>query len=150
STPVWLERTFTLEAVVKPEVLAEPASHLPHGILIGNHCGSLKYEGFVIHEQAPDVYALKIGTGRRWYGTLPFRLEPGRWSYLALVAEADTLTVYVNGRRVGSQAIADLVINNPATPLYIGNWLGHNHPFKGLIREARILDRALPAAAVAA
>jgi hypothetical protein len=150
STPVWLERNFTIEVVAKPARIPEEVRYLPHGLLIGNHCGSLRYEGFVIHEQEPNVYFLKVGNARTWYGTPPFRLEPDRWSYLAIVAGHDLLSVYVNGKVVGSQPIADLVIRNTSTPLYVGNWLGGNYPFQGLIKEARVLDCALSAAEVTA
>jgi hypothetical protein len=139
AAPVRLGRAFSVEMVVKPA-----GDQVPNAALIGNHPGTGDYQGFVIcHGGTPNVYHVVFGTGTRWDYALGFTLEPGRWSYLAVVVDETAIQAYCDGRLVASRPAAGLVVQESGLPLQIGDWLEGGRRFRGVIQEVRLLGRAL-------
>src|SRR5262249_33607130 len=139
-----LGRDFTVEVILKPE-----SDQVPLATIVGNHPGVDYFEGFVVHQHAPNVYGLIVGDGQAWHHVLTFELEPSRWSYLALVVQGPTVRAYIDGKLAASGGVDGVVMRNSTMPLVIGNWPGRNRPFHGFIKEARIVGEALPAFALA-
>jgi hypothetical protein len=135
---------WSLEAVVKPA-----ADQVPLAAVVGNHPGN-GIEGFVLHHEAPGLCALMVGDGKAWRRVLCFGVRPGAWGYIALVNTGATVTAYVNGTAAASAPVAGLRMHDSALPLQLGNWCGHDRPYHGLIREVRVLRRALSAGEIAA
>ena len=79
-----------------------------------------------------------------------FGVRPGQWNYLAVTDDGETVTAYVNGVPAASAPAAGLSVEDSPLPLQIGNWYGGDRPFHGLIRETRILNRALAPDEIAA
>jgi hypothetical protein len=85
------------------------------------------------------------------YGVDPLNsnatLDPGRWRFLAYVADGNTLKVYVNGVQQGSADMHNngMSFGNTAAPLRIGmgGAFGVNHYFTGSMDDLRIYNRAL-------
>ena len=90
-----------------------------------------------------------VGDDKAGGGCWASACGPGQWNCLALVATGDAVTAYVDGRPVASEAVAGLQIEDSPLPLQVGNWYGNDRPFHGLIKEIRILNRALSAKEVA-
>jgi hypothetical protein len=135
---------FTLEMVVRPD-----ARQVPYATLVGNHPGTANFQGIQVlrDEEAPEMYAVYAGTGTSWQQLGRLRLQTGRWAHLAIVTGPDRFRIWVDGQCVaeGPPAVA---LQNSNTPLWVGNWIGRDRPFHGLIAETRIVDAAMPAAAI--
>ena len=136
-SPCSLRAPWSLELVVQPAV-----DQVPHAALIGNHPGK-GVGGFVLHMEAPDSSRLVAGDGKAWRVVLRFAVRPGRWNYIAVVNDGRTAAAYVDGEPVAVANAADLEIEDSPLPLQIGDWCGGDRPFHGLIREVRILNRAI-------
>lgn len=72
-----------------------------------------------------------------------------RWTDVAVTYDGHVLTLFVDGRRVRSRAVAGTVKRTPR-PLWIGGNRPYGERFVGLIDEVRVYDRALSAAEIAA
>jgi hypothetical protein len=142
--PFLAQPPWSMEIVVKPA-----AAQGPYATLVGNHIDS-GLGGFVIHQEAPGVYALVVGDGKAWQTVLHFSLQSGEWNYLAIVHAGDAFTVYLDGEPIASKAIPGLIIKESPSPLQIGNWMGSDRPFKGEFKEIRVLQRALAPDEIAA
>ena len=74
--------------------------------------------------------------------------EPGQWYHLAGVVDdvRKTVTLYVNGQSMGSDTYPGTLFNHGTNPYMVGNshpGLDYSFPFKGMIDDAQIYDRAL-------
>jgi concanavalin A-like lectin/glucanase superfamily protein len=134
---------WSLEVVMKPS-----ADEAPYAAVVGNHPGN-GTGGFVLHHEGAGACALVAGDGKAWRRVLGFGVAPGAWNYIALVHDGQAVTAYVNGTPVASASVADFTIEDSPLPLQVGNWCGGDRPFRGQIREVRILGRALSAAEIA-
>ncbi|TWD84636.1 sialidase-1 [Kribbella amoyensis] len=71
----------------------------------------------------------------------------GAWHHVALRRQGGTLTLFVDGRQVGSATgAAGAVQGNDPTPIYLGQRLDGANRFHGALDEFRIYDRALSTA----
>ncbi len=118
------------------------ADQVPHATLVSNHPGR-GTGGFVLHMETPDSCVLVVGDGKAWRTLLRFGVRPEVWNDLAVVDDGSTVTAYVDGRPVAAGSAAGLEVEDSSLPLQVGNWWGDDRPFHGLIREVRILNRAL-------
>ena len=130
--------------VVKPAAVQGP-----YATLVGNHPGR-GVGGFVIQHEGAGLWTLLGGDGKAWRPILQLRLRPGEWNYLALVRSQDAFTVYLDGEPMASNAAPDVVIEDSPLPLQIGNWVGNDRPFNGVVKEVRVLNLALTPEAIAA
>jgi glucose/arabinose dehydrogenase/predicted phage tail protein len=73
----------------------------------------------------------------------------GGWTHVALTYNGATLTLYVNGTAVASQAATGPLQTN-ANPLRIGGNVPYGEFFHGVIDEVRVYNRALSAAEIQA
>ena len=142
--PISTQAPWSIEMVVKPAATQEP-----NAALIGNYPGR-GTGGFVIQRDAPGVCGLVVGDGRAWRKVLQFRMRPGEWNYLAIIRSLDGFTVYLDGEPIASTAASDLQIEDSPLPLQIGNWVGNDRPFRGQVKEVRVLKPALASSEIAA
>jgi photosystem II stability/assembly factor-like uncharacterized protein len=79
--------------------------------------------------------------GGAWYWDSHLTVPAGQWSYVAMVANGNSMTVYVNG--IGAKHTVNLQQVN-ITTMNIGNYMGWgDRNFKGQIDEVCIWKRAL-------
>ncbi len=128
---------WSLEAVIRPA-----ADQVPYAAVVGNHPGR-GIGGFVLHLDSPRCCTLMAGDGKAWRTVLRFAVRPEAWNYLAVVVTGETATAWVNGEAVASAPAAGLAIEDSPLPLQVGDWCGGDRRFHGLIREVRLLNRAL-------
>jgi hypothetical protein len=145
--PVALGEAFTFEAVLRPS-----DEQPPWATVAGNHPGHRDFQGFALQKAGTAGgcdWTAALGDGSAWRRVgEPFRLEPGRWHHLALVVGGGAARVYVDGEVVASGE--GVAFCDSDTPLWVGNSVGRNRPFAGLIEEVRLLRHALPVEAVRA
>jgi hypothetical protein len=138
-----LASPFTIEVILQPS-----STQVAHAAILGNHPGQHNHEGFVLHRKHGNLYELVEGDGERWHTVLELQLAPDRWQYLVLVAEDNAVRAYVDGRLTAWGDTAGFEFRNSHLPLYVGNWSGGDRPFRGSIKEARILDHAVAEAEI--
>ncbi len=147
--PVMLGPRFTLEAVVRPD-----GSQAPLATVLGDLPG-LKpphASGFALQQAGPDgnAYALFAGDGRAFQPLAEFRLEPGRWTHVAIAVGGGVSATYLDGRLVASRPVPEPVPIAPTSlPVVVGNWRDRDRPFRGLIAEIRVAAEVLTADEVA-
>ncbi len=136
---VSLKDDFTLEVIIKPS-----KDQVTYAHIMGNHPGYNYFEGFAVQQDGnnQNVYTFGYGNGKQWLSSVRFELPPVKWSYLAIVVERNMIKVFRNGSLVAS-ADARNSIKNSSMPVSVGNWIGRDRPFKGIIYEVRVLDRPL-------
>ena len=134
-----LKRDFTVEVIVKPGKKQGIRAHI-----IGNHPGYRNFEGFALQQDGDkqNVYTFGFGNGKQWLPPVRFRLTAEEWNYLAIVVKNNQIRVYKNGLLLTSGDAGDS-IKNSEMPIWVGNWVNHDRPFKGNIFEVRILNYAL-------
>lgn len=93
---------------------------------------------FVSTLPSGEVHSYRAGASATGGNALP-----GGWRHVAAVRSGDALRVFVDGREVASNTVADSGAFNLSTdaPLLIGS--GPNAPFRGRISDVRIHNRAL-------
>jgi hypothetical protein len=136
--PTFSWTSFSLEMVVRPA-----ARQVARATLVGNHPGLDGRSGFVIEHEGDQVYSLTVGDGKGWRPLLRFRLEPEHWNYLAVVAEPGTVRVYLDGRQAGAADRSAITVQDSELPCRVGNWAGNDRLFTGLVKEVKVLRRAL-------
>lgn len=143
--PVQVRKIFSIEVIIKPF-----AYQGAYAAIIGNHPGYGYYEGFVIQHdgEKQNVYFFGFGNGKQWLPGVAFKIEPEKWTYLAITVDDSVITAYLDGQKVTSVDAQD-VIKNSAMPLYLFDWIEQNRPFHGLIKEVRISNSTLSAADIA-
>jgi hypothetical protein len=143
--PIQSTPPLTLEMVLKPS-----GAELPLATLLSNHPGLGLHDGLSLHQESPEVYSLFVGDGTAWHRLVACRLPAEEWSLLVVVLRVDTVRVFINGSQVASRPVSNLVIKDSALPVRVGNWVGSNRPFQGMIREVRVWRAALSAADIQA
>lgn len=138
--------SFTLEALVRPA-----PQQAGYAGLMGNHPGHANYEGWVLQQEGDqhNHYRLGYGNGQRWHDGPGLYLSPEQWHYLAIRVDGERrrIEVYLNGRKATESVLVE-AIRPSGMPLFIGNWIGGDRPFKGQLREARVTNSALPASVI--
>lgn len=134
-----LTTAMTVEAWVKPTTVAGWST-----VLMKEDLSDLAY----------GLYAGSTGASRPngWFGQQgiygPAAISTTAWTHLALVKDATTLRLYVNGTLV---ATTPSTLSAPVTARSLrigGNAVWPGEFFKGLIDEVRVYGRALTAAEV--
>ena len=116
-----LGRSFTIEAIVRPD-----GDQIPTATLFGNHPGrSRANTGFTLQRSAAagNDYALFVGDGRAFHEVSSFRLDPGRWSCVAIAVGGGAARTYLDGRLVDSRPLPEgLTIVDSDLPVIVGDW----------------------------
>ncbi|HEY2158652.1 MAG TPA: LamG domain-containing protein, partial [Isosphaeraceae bacterium] len=138
--PVTLGPRFTIEAVVRPD-----GPQAPLATILGDVPGlEPPYaSGFSLQQAGPDgnAYALFTGDGRIFFPLAEFRLEPGRWTHLAIAVGDGVSTTYLDGRLVATRPLPDpMPVARTLLPVVVGDWRDRDRPFRGLIAEISIGD----------
>ena len=133
--------TFTVEAWIKPDDL-----RIKRGIL-GSRISPSEY-GFDLKLNEGTVIQADIGNGSGWMSSpaaTAYDYAAGSWLYVAYVVTPTNYTVYVNGKKAGSEQYpaGNPVLRDANHQLFIG-WTGFgNEFFKGEISRLRIWNVAL-------
>ena len=95
---------------------------------------------FVSTLPSGEVFSHRAGASTLWARTFP-----GGWRHVAAVRSGDSLRLFVDGREVASNTVADSGSFNLSTsgPLHIGS--GPNAPFRGKLSDVRLYNRSLDA-----
>ena len=80
-------------------------------------------------------------------------IQKNVWTYITIVYQNSTVSFYENGVLVDQQSLPYSTMRTSSQPLYIGRrYIGHpdsgDFPFKGLIDDVRIYNRALAASEI--
>jgi len=134
--PIYLNKNFSIEILVRPN-----RGQVAYAGILGNHPGKEYYEGFVIQQNYlnQNEYTFGFGNGKEWLPTIKFNLAENRINHLLIDVRKNQTSVYVDGKFIGSVDTIDS-IKNSDMPLYIGNWVNGDRPFKGLIEEIKITN----------
>lgn len=134
---------LTLEAVVKP---LQPAEHAPY-ITKGDTQYALKQT-----RDHLEFFIYTIDSDRRWISArAPLPVDWfGHWQRLTGVFDGQMLRLYINGQEQAAEPMVGRPHSNSA-PVAVGaDAENPNRSSNGLIRAARVYDRALSAPEVAA
>jgi len=137
--PIRLKERYTIELVVKPDL-----SQSPNARLVGNIRESNGRSGFVIQQNNTNQnqFLFAYGMGQDWSTPALFKLDANKWNYLVITVNKNAIEIFNNTYSVFSGLLKNRIENNN-TPLIIGNPIGQNTPFNGLIREIKITDECI-------
>jgi hypothetical protein len=65
-----------------------------------------------------------------------------RVNYFSDTLNKEAIKIYNDGLKLNWSEKKDAMVNSKM-PLYIGNWIGKNRPFNGVIKEIKISNRSL-------
>ncbi|MCB0323106.1 MAG: fibronectin type III domain-containing protein [Bdellovibrionales bacterium] len=141
--------TLTLAAWIKPERFLNP----PEGRIISKATGIQEYQHYFMLSTAASGGAIRLRARFKVNGkTHTLIASKGAvpkdtWSHAAATYDGKTIRLYLNSELVGSKVVAGRLDKNSSVPVWIGAnpKRANERPFVGLIDEAIILDRALPA-----
>ena len=106
-------------------------------------------------------YLLRLGSGgkvsfRLWRGGAATEItstgnavSAGAWSHVVASFDGTSLSIYVNGVKVGSGLAMGASIDSSANPLYLGSSGGYDY-LSGRLDEVALYGTALPAARISA
>jgi len=140
-----ISQDLTIEAWVKPRTTGGWESIVHNMEWTGG--GSPVFSGYslVIHPGGIIRASIFTGTNNQYSIVSPTGISTGTWSHVAMTYEGTTLSIFINGVLVASQAASGAIDYNPS-PLgyYIGRYHDSNesHYFDGEIEEVRLWDVA--------
>ncbi|MDB5349858.1 MAG: hypothetical protein JWN86_1105 [Planctomycetota bacterium] len=137
-----LGRTFTIEAIVRPD-----RDQPPSATLVGNHPGQPNpIAGFTVQQDGTrdNHYVLYVGDGRTFHLLSTFALQPDRWTCLTITVGEDATSTFLDGRLVETRPRPEaLTILDSRLPVTIGDWYHRTRTFRGRIAEVRLSDEVL-------
>lgn len=138
-----LKPRFSIEFVVNPSRDNPDLAHI-----LGNHPGH--FQGFAVERMIgePGVYLFGFGNGKTWLPIVRFRLVPDEWNYVAILVDGGMLKVFHNGVFAAEINAGD-EIENSHLPLWVGNWINRDRPFKGFVDEVRVSNGLVPESDIA-
>lgn|GEM_PF-3399071 len=85
------------------------------------------------------------GDGSAWQLPYPsfYSLNPSAWQHLVVTKSGSASTVYRDGVLLASGSGSSAAVEAATTGLLIGNWAGHDRPWKGELAAFRTFNRAL-------
>ncbi len=145
--PIKLTDNFTVQVIVKPF-----SAQKQYAAIIGNHPGDKNYSGFIIqqNDKSTNNYYFSFGNGDRWSDKYCFSLSPDKWSYITVVYDSKMhhVMIYVNGKLMIMYRDVVEKYRNSSQPVYVGNWIGGDRQFNGLISEIEVTGRLLAASEI--
>lgn len=122
------------------DLLVTPGQRqVPYAEILSNH--ATDFRGIAIEQRGSAIneYSVVFGNGKEWMHAGDFSLPPGRRSYISLQVKNKETSLYINGELVAHKVMA---VSIPSTnrPLRIGNWIGRDRQFNGLIDEVLIAN----------
>ena len=80
-----------------------------------------------------------------------FGLPQNEWHHMAVVADGQTLRLYVDGNVIFEESFPEPISHMHADVMYIGKWLNADYPFlNALLDDAMLFDEALSQVQIAA
>jgi len=126
--------------------VAEPASSLPHRVLIANR-DTANYVS--LRSGGQPFMSLRVnGTQRTIYSN--FSPQANTWYHVAGTFDGSMLRIYVNGILRGSSGPYPGVISNNNANTYIGKYINNTYYLNGTLDEIKIYNRALSPAEITA
>ena len=140
--PAWTSPTFSIELVVKPDVL-------PDNRTIWSTQEGVR--GWWLNTDVFGVARMFIGTGSSWQWTTAGPvLTPGERHHLVATYDGTRARLYVNGVLASTGPAATMAPNTTTTPMRIGQHVGAGQYWPGVIDDASFYAAALTASQVAA
>ncbi len=140
------DRPFTICAWIKSEAAG--------GVVVARGGA---FQGFSLHLKGgkPGFGIRRAQEEQSFLAVAPGAVATGRWVHLAGVVGADAIELYVDGVRVARTKTPGPVPGNCGQPMEIGADLSNScvdvvEPFRGLIDEVKMFDKALTAEEIAA
>ncbi|VVB69336.1 Concanavalin A-like lectin/glucanases superfamily protein [uncultured archaeon] len=132
---IYLNENFSIEILVYPM-----KEQVKYAAILGNHPGNGN-EGFVIQQNSlnQNEYTFGFGNGREWLPNIKFNLTENKLNHLLIKVRKNQTNIYINGEFMASANTIDS-IKNSYMPLYIGDWIGGDRPFHGIIKEVKIVN----------
>ena len=143
SASLHLTTGMTLEAWVNPSSVSSAWKD----VIYKGGTDNYLLEGTTNHSSVPGGGATINGADIITFGTAP--LATSTWTHLAETYDGSTLSFYVNGVQVATQAVAGSILTS-ATPLQIGSDSTFGQYFAGTIDEVRVYNVALNQAQIQA
>ncbi|HEY4900955.1 MAG TPA: LamG domain-containing protein [Terriglobales bacterium] len=123
---------MSIDLLVSPE-----NQQVPWADILSNH--ATDYRGIAIEQRGDKTnqYSIAVGSGKEWMYAGDFSLLPARRNYISLQVDGKQTALYVNGALVARTILAAPIASTDR-PIYLGNWLGGDRQFNGLIGEVLI------------
>ena len=143
----WFDRqVFSIEMWVKPK-----NDQVQYSNIIDNNHVSTPLRSWVLEN-------LNNGNTYQWYSSdfptgtnILFELVPDTWQHIVITRDANRVTRgYLNRSLVGTMTTNVDIPYDGTQRIWIGNWVGGNRAFNGLIDEVSIYDRPLADTEIAA
>lgn len=136
-SPLMFKENFTIEALLKPkDTQVDNAS-----VLVNAITDSIGPSGMTFQQNGPNdnEFLFAFGGGKAWTPPAFFKLRPNEWNYIVISVKESTIKVFNNGLMVFTVK-TEFAIKNIKAPLVIGNGIGINNAFNGLIKEIKITN----------
>ncbi|MES2592101.1 MAG: LamG-like jellyroll fold domain-containing protein [Bacteroidota bacterium] len=136
-TPIALEENFTIEVLLKPkDTQVDNAS-----VLVNAITDSIGPSGMTFQQNGPNdnEFLFAYGGGKEWTPPAFFKLQPNEWNYIVISVKENTIKVFNNALLVYTAKSA-FSIKNINAPIVIGNGIGINNAFNGLLKEVKITN----------
>ena len=133
--PVTFSDEMSIDVLVIPD-----EEQVPYADIFSNHAAD--YRGIAIEQRADKTnqYSIALGSGKEWMYTGDFSLQPARRNYISLQVSDQRTILYVNGNVVARTTLPAPIASTDR-PVYLGNWIGGDRGFNGLIGEVLIASR---------
>jgi len=133
--PIYLNENYSIEILIQPY-----EEQVAYAAILGNHPGN-GCEGFVIQQNDlnQNEYMFVFGNGTVWFPNIKFNLIKNKLNDLLIRVRQDQTTIYLDGKFIDSINTTESM-KNTDMPLYIGNWIGGDRPFNGIIKEIKIIN----------
>ena len=128
--------TFSDEMSIN--VLVTPGrDQVPYAEIFSNHAAD--FRGIAIEQRGDKTnqYSMALGSGKEWMYAGDFSLQPARRNYISLQVNGKQAVLYVNGALIAHTALVAPIASTDR-PVYLGNWIGGDRQFNGLIDEILI------------
>ncbi len=130
--------TFSNEMSI--DVLVTPGTEqVANANIFSNHAAD--FRGIAIEQRGDETnqYSIALGNGKGWMYAGNFSLQPARQNYISLQVNGRQTALYVNGALI-ARTILVAPIASTDRPVYIGNWIGGDRQFNGMIGEVLIAE----------
>ena len=139
-------------AAITAEAWIAPSAGGAWGAMIGCLQDNGEFERGWLLGYKDSKWCFAVSTGKKLtYMTAPEEMRLGRWAHVAGTYDGAVMRLYVDGREVATSNTQSGPIVYAPAPFVLGTYqdADENYPFDGLLREAALWSRALPAEEIA-
>ena len=130
--PVEFNDEISIDLLVSPGV-----GQVPNADILSNHAGDFRGIAFEQSGEQQNSYSVVLGNGKEWMHAGELNLQPGRPHYISLQVKGEQTELYLDGKLIARNAL-DAPVASTNRPFYLGNWIGGDREFNGMINEVLI------------